>query len=108
VLEPISKDAKGQGLSSCDRLVTRIAVRQDAWQIRHLGDPSAIFFALDIDGEIHSDLNCDCGLPSAARYGNLTAPAQLRGSPPGNIKCVIAMPTGAIWMLARSPVGCSA
>ena len=53
MLEPLRKDAEGQGLHLGDGLVAVLAVAQDPRQGRHLSQPTAISFAFEFDRERH-------------------------------------------------------
>ena len=53
MLEPLGNDAQGQGLDPGDGLIAVLAVAHDPGQSRHLGQPTAISFAFELDGERH-------------------------------------------------------
>src|SRR5205823_6653097 len=52
VLEALRKNAERESLRLRDRFVAACAVREDAGDLRHLADPAAIVFTLDVDGEV--------------------------------------------------------
>lgn len=49
MFEPISEHSQGQCFGLTNRFFSTLAIEHDAWQIRYLGDPSAIFFAFKFD-----------------------------------------------------------
>jgi hypothetical protein len=49
MFESIGQHAQGQGLDLGDRFFSTLAIYHDARQGRYFGDPSAVFFALDLD-----------------------------------------------------------
>ncbi len=54
MLKTLGNDAQGQGLDSRDGFVTIHAIRQDAGESGYFGEPAAIVFALDLNGERHA------------------------------------------------------
>lgn len=53
VLEAIGQNSEGEGLGVGNRLVARGAVGENALEIGDLGDPAAIVFAIEFEGEMH-------------------------------------------------------
>jgi len=54
VLESFCQDPKRQGLDARDRFTPAVAVAECAGQVAHFGNPSAVFFALQLDGKTHT------------------------------------------------------
>ena len=55
--DTVCNDAKSQGLNRRFSLALRHPISHYAWKIGDLGDPTAIFFALEFDLEIHLGLS---------------------------------------------------
>lgn len=55
MLEAIGQHAERESLGVGNRLIARGAIGQDALEVGDLGDPAAILFAVDFDGEVHAD-----------------------------------------------------
>ncbi len=53
MLEPLRDDSEGESLDFGHRLIAVLPVAQHAKQGRHFGQPAAISFALQLDGEGH-------------------------------------------------------
>jgi hypothetical protein len=53
VLEPVREHAKRQRLGPRNGLLARLALCQDACQVRHLGDPAAVLLAFGLDAQVH-------------------------------------------------------
>ena len=51
--DPVENNLLGGRPSSLDRVLPRIAVKENV-QFRHLGNPTAIEFAIELDRELHS------------------------------------------------------
>jgi hypothetical protein len=51
VIETVSQNSERQRLGLCHSFFTRGAVRENAGQIGHFANPTAVFLALDIDCE---------------------------------------------------------
>jgi hypothetical protein len=56
MLQALGDDAEGENLSLGHCFVGGCTVRKDARQLRHLCQPSPIFFTLTFDAEVHGDL----------------------------------------------------
>ena len=70
VLEPLSNHSEGECLNTSDRFVAVSPVAHDAGQIRHLGQPSAIELAVQLNRESHEkycSTECEIPLPGAGR-----------------------------------------
>ena len=50
--DPVENNLLGGRLSSLNRILPRIAVKENV-QFRHLGNPTAIEFAIKLDRELH-------------------------------------------------------
>ena len=53
VLETIGEDAKRESFRAGNGLIARLAIRENAGKVRHLGDPPAVLFALSLNREMH-------------------------------------------------------
>jgi hypothetical protein len=53
MLQTIRKGAQGECLNARNGVVPALAVDQDAREIRDLGNPPAVVFALELDVEVH-------------------------------------------------------
>jgi hypothetical protein len=68
MLEAIGENAERKGLDVRDRLIARCPVGEDTLEVRDLGDPATIVFAVNFEGEMHGSLE-----RSARRGLNLSA-----------------------------------
>src|SRR5262245_32387991 len=50
MFQPVRNDAQGEGLRAANGSVSCFAVGQRAGQLRHLGNPPAVFFLLGLNG----------------------------------------------------------
>ena len=55
IFETLSQYSEGEDLCFGHGFVRRVAIRKDAWQLRHFRKPPAVFFALAFDLKIHRD-----------------------------------------------------
>lgn len=69
MLEAVSDDAEGQGLYPRDGVIAILAVALNARQGRHFGQPAAISFAFELDGEGHPG---GCRRLASVRAGSAT------------------------------------
>ena len=53
MLEAIGEDPEGQGLNLRQRVASVLAVGQHPRELRHLGHPTTVVFALQLDLEVH-------------------------------------------------------
>jgi hypothetical protein len=53
VVESVSEDAQGKGLCSIDGFLARLAVGEHPGKVRHFGEPAAVLFLLDFNGQRH-------------------------------------------------------
>lgn len=53
MFETLGHGTQGKHLSLRHGFLRRIAIAQNAWQLRYFSDPAAINFFLALDGEIH-------------------------------------------------------
>lgn len=57
VFEPVGQHSERQSLRARNGFISGGTVGQDPWQFRHLANPSAVFFSLDVNREItHDDI----------------------------------------------------
>jgi hypothetical protein len=51
MFETIREDAQGKGLNAVDRFLAALAVTQYARELQYLGEPAAIVFLFDFNGQ---------------------------------------------------------
>src|SRR6185369_12954930 len=56
MLQALGEDAKCQDFSACHGFITTRPIRQNTWQLWHLGEPTTIFFAVTLNIKLHSCL----------------------------------------------------
>jgi hypothetical protein len=54
VLETLREDAKGERLGARRGLFPALTISEDTRQIADLRNPTPVFFALELDGELHA------------------------------------------------------
>lgn len=53
VLDLVGDDPEGEGKGRCPRLGACLTIGEDAGKLGDLGDPSAIFFAVELEVQVH-------------------------------------------------------
>jgi len=72
MLEPFSDHTQGQRLNLGDCFVTILPITHDARQCRNLGQPSTVFFALELDSERHDGNVARIGPDGAVRWRDMS------------------------------------
>jgi hypothetical protein len=81
VIEPVGQDAQRKGLHAVDCFLACLAVGQYPRELSHQGEPAAVVFLLDFDGQGHdsASMSSDVNSRKPAAFSGCSSSGVKRG-----------------------------